>query len=69
MFWKLKMHCKIFAMLYNEDIKNLNGVAGGISPTVFWGFLELLLKALVRLLHSCSLKQSQSVAIPSHLPH
>lgn len=32
----------------------------GISPTVSWGFLDLLLKAIVRLLRSCSLKQSQS---------
>ena len=36
------------------------GVAGGISPTVFWGFLDLLLKAIVNMLHPCSLKQIQS---------
>lgn len=45
------------------------GVAEGISPTVSWGFLDLLLKALVKMLHSCSLKQIQSATIPSHLPH
>ena len=34
----------------------------GISPTVSWGFLDLLLKAIVNMLHSCSLKQIQSAS-------
>ena len=44
------------------------GAAVGIAPNVSWGFLDLLLKTLVKLLLSCSLKQSQSAPIHSHLP-
>ena len=36
------------------------GVADGISPIVSWGFPDLLLKAIVKMLRSCSLKQIQS---------